>query len=173
MNRGRYTDSIHAFERALKLDPTYVEPRNYLAQMYSQKNILEAARLEFEKIVKTHPQRITELLKEIDQAQNQKNEAETATLLDTMIRLNAQLADTQYQLSKIYDRQGRTQEAKDLLEASVQSNPRQLEAQMKLGHLMAHLGNRIMAEEAYRAVLTIDPQNKEAQVEIWKLLNKN
>jgi hypothetical protein len=172
MNGGRYSDAIHAFERAIKLDSSYSEPKFYLKQMYSQKNILEAAEMEFEKTVKNHPERIDSLMKDLEEAQKDKDESKTVMLLDEMIHLNAKLADAQYQLSKIYDQQGRSQDAKSLLEASVRANPQQLEAQMRLGHTMARLGNRIKAEEAFRAVLSIDPQNKEAQVEIWKLLNK-
>ena len=168
----RYTDSIHSFERAAKIDPTYKEPRDWLAKIYSQKNILEAAKMDFEKLVKTGPERKQELMAGIDQAKKAQNEAKAAILLDELVRLDTALAGAQYQLSKIYDREGRSQEAKAYLEASLRSDPQQLEAQMALGHLMLRLGNRAKAQEAFRAVLGIDPQNKEAQIEIWKLLNK-
>lgn len=172
MEGGRYLDSIRAFERALLLDPSAGMAKKYLAQMYAQRNILEAARLDFEKTVRETPPQVEQLMDEMGAADKNKDESRVAALLDRIVHLNTQLAEAQYQLSKIYDQEGRSQEAKALLEASVQSNPRQLEAQLKLGHLMDRLGNRIRAEEAYRAVLTIDPQNKEAQVEIWKLLNQ-
>lgn len=172
MGQGRYPAAIHAFERASKLDPAFKEPKEYLAQMYSQKNILEAARMEFEETIHTHPRKISSLLGELDMAQKGKNEIKTVLILDQMIHLNSELADAEYQLSKIYDREGRAAESKSLLESSIKLNPQQLEAQMSLGQLMARMGNRIKAEEAFRAVLEIDPQNKPAQVEIWKLLNK-
>jgi tetratricopeptide (TPR) repeat protein len=172
MGQNRYSAAIHAFERSVKLDNSFQEPQNYLAQMYSKQNILEAARLEFEKTVKTQPQKISALMKELGDSENSKDETKTVALLDEMIHLNAELADAEYQLSKIYDQEGRSQDSKTLLESSVNLNPQQLEAQMTLGKLMARMGNRIKAEEAFRAVLEIDPQNKEAQVQIWKLLNK-
>jgi len=172
MNEGRYLTAIHAFERSVKLDPSYSEPQSYLAQIYSRQNILEAARLEFEKTIKTHPGKISELMKGIDLAQKTKDDVKTVGLLDEMIRLNTELADAQYQLSKILEKEGRSPEAKSLLESSLQLNPRQMEAQMTLGHLMVQLGNRIKAEDAFRSVLGLDSQNKEAQVELWKLLNK-
>ncbi len=172
LGQERYSEAIHAFERSVKLAPDFQEPQNYLAQMYSKQNILEAARLEFEKTVKTTPQKLDQLMKELEYAQKTQDDAGTVALLDQMIHLNSELADAEYQLSKIYGQEGRSEEAKALLESSVKLNPQQLEAQMTLGRLMAHLGNRIRAEEAFRAVLEIDPQNKQAQVEIWKLLNK-
>ena len=172
MNEGRYLTAIHAFERSVKLDPSYSEPQSYLAQIYSRQNILEAARLEFEKTIKTHPGKISELMKGIDLAQKTKDDVKTVGLLDEMIRLNTELADAQYQLSKILEKEGRSPEAKSLLESSLQLNPRHMEAQMTLGHLMVQLGNRIKAEDAFRSVLGLDSQNKEAQVELWKLLNK-
>ncbi|HJT25371.1 MAG TPA: tetratricopeptide repeat protein [bacterium] len=172
MGQGRYPAAIHAFERSVKLDPDFQEPQTFLAQMYSKQNILEAARLEFEKTVKTHPQKINALMKELAVAQEAKDEAKTAELLDEVVHLNSELADAEYQLSKIYDQEGRSQESKSLLESSLGLNPKQLEAQLTLGRLMARLGNRIKAEQAFRAVLEIDPQNKPAQVELWKLLNK-
>ena len=172
VGQSRYTAAIHAFERSVKLDPDFQEPQTLLAQMYSKQNILEAARLEFEKTVKDHPKRIEGLMKELSLSQEGKDEVKTAALLDEVIYMNSELADAEYQLSKIYDQEGRAQESKSLLESSISLNPKQLEAQMTLGKLMAHLGNRIKAEEAFRAVLEIDPQNKPAQVELWKLLNK-
>lgn len=172
MSQSHYSAAIHAFERSVKLDPTFQEPQSFLSQMYSKQNILEAARLEFEKIVKANPQKISALMKQMGELKDSRDESKTVELLDEMIHLNSELADGQYQLSKIYSQQGRSWESKSLLESSINLNPQQLEAQMTMGHLMARMGNRIKAEEAFRAVLEIDPQNKEAQVEIWKLLNK-
>jgi tetratricopeptide (TPR) repeat protein len=172
MDRGRYSESIHAFERAVKLDPDFQEPQSRLSMIYSQKNILEAARLQFEGVIKDNPGKIAELMREIDRAQMKKNEPETVSILDKIIQLNAGLANAQYQLSKVYDKQGRTQESKDLLEASVKLNPLQLEAQMRMGHLMERMGNKLKSIEAFQQVLMIDSQNKEAQVELWRLFNK-
>ena len=172
MEKGLYLASIHALDRALKLDPGYTEPQALLSKMYSQQNILEAAQLEFEKTIRTKPARLNQLIGELEEAQKEKNEVKSVTLLDEMIRLNTELADAQYQLSIIFNREGRAQEAKALLESSVRLNPKQIEAQLTMGRLMARMGSRIKAEEAYRAVLGINPENKEAQVELWKLLNK-
>jgi tetratricopeptide (TPR) repeat protein len=172
MASGHYSAAIHAFERAVKLDPSFAEPQACLSKMYSQQNIIEAAKLEFEKILKTHPGKIGERMKGLEDAQGAGDEVKTVMLLDEMVRLNAELADAQYQLSKIYEKLGRTRESKAMLESSVKLNPQQVEAQMTLGRLMAKMGNRIKAEEAFRAVLLINPENKEAQIEYWKLLNK-
>ncbi len=171
MGLGRYSDSIRAFDRSLKLDPSFQEPQTFLAQMYSQKNILEAAQLEFEKIIHVQPDKISVLMGRIEEAQKDKDESEIGLWLDQMIQLNSELANAEYQLSKIYEKEGRTQEAKTMLESSVNMNPQQLGAQITLGHLMKKLGNRIKAQEAFHSALVIDPQNKEAQVEYWKLLN--
>jgi tetratricopeptide (TPR) repeat protein len=171
MGLGRYSDSIHAFDRALKLDPSFQEPQTYLAQMYSQKNILEAAQLEFEKIIHVQPEKIAELMRNIEDAQKEKSDSKTVSLLDQMIQMNSELANAQYQLSKIYDKEGRSLESKMLLEASIKNNPQQLEAQLTLGHLMKQMGSRIKAQEAFHAAMVVDPQNKEAQIEYWKLLN--
>ncbi|HTC19307.1 MAG TPA: hypothetical protein VK859_00565, partial [bacterium] len=132
MGLGSYSDSIRAFDRSVKLDPSFQEPQAYLAQIYSQKNILEAAQLEFEKSISTQPEKIAGLMKGIEDAQKEMNESKTVSLLDQMIELNAELANAQYQLSKIYDKEGRVQEAKALLESSVNINPQQLEAQLTL-----------------------------------------
>jgi tetratricopeptide (TPR) repeat protein len=172
LGKGRYPAAIHAFERSVKLDLAFREPQTYLAQMFSKENILEAARLQFENTIKTHPQKISGLMRELEEAQKANDDGKTVTMLDQMIHLNADLADAEYQLSKIYEKEGRAKESKAMLESSLAMNPQQLEAQMSMGRLMARLGNRIKAESAFRAVLEIDPQNKEAQVEMWKLLNK-
>jgi tetratricopeptide (TPR) repeat protein len=171
MGLGRYSDSIRAFDRSVKLDPSFQEPQDFLAQIYSQKNILEAAQLEFEKIIHIQPEKISQLMAGIEAAQKEKDESKTGLLLDQMIQLNSELANAQYQLSKIYEKEGRAQEAKTLLESSVNMNPQQLGAQIALGHLMKKIGNRIKAQEAFHSALVIDPQNKEAQLEYWKLLN--
>jgi len=170
MGQSRYSDAIHAFERAVKLNPDFQEPQTYLTQMYTKENILEAAQLELEKAVKIDPQQINLLMKAVGEAQVSKDE--TAELLAQVVQLNTQLATAEYQLSKIYDKEGHASESKSLLESSLQLNPQQLDAQMTLGKLMEGMGNRLKAEQAFRAVLEIDPQNKPAQVELWKLLNK-
>jgi len=111
-------------------------------------------------------------MKDLEVAQKDGDELKIVRSLDEMIHLNSRLADAQFQLSVIYDRQGKFRESKVLLESSVASNPKLIEAQLTLGRLMAKAGNRIKAEDAFRAVLGVNQENKEAQVELWKLLNK-
>jgi tetratricopeptide (TPR) repeat protein len=171
LEQGRYTDAIRAYDRAARLDPLDRGSMDQLALIYSQHNLLEAAQLDYEKILKTHPPAIEQMMKALDNAQAAKDEAKAADCLGQWVKLNAELADAQYQLSKIYEHQGRAKEAKALLEASVQVNPKQVEAQLTLGHFMEKSNERAKAEEAFRSVLLVDPQNKEAQVELWKLLN--
>ncbi len=168
----RYSEAIHAYDRAARLDPLDLNTMAVLDQIYSQHNLLEAAQIECEATIKNHPQAIEQMMKSLDAAQSQKNETLAADDLGQLVKLNAELAEAQYQLSKIYNQQGRTAEAKSLLEASIQINPKQIEAQMDLGRSMEDEGDWEQAEEAFRSVLTVDPQNKPAQVELWKLLNK-
>jgi len=172
MTQQRYTEAIHAYDRAAKLDPLDQSAMAVLSQIYSQHNILEAAQLDYEAVVKSHPQQIDQVMKSLDEAQSRKDETKAADDLGQLVKLNTELAEAQYQLSKIYGQQGRTQEANALLEASVQVDPKQVEAQMALGHFLEKTGEWDKAEEAFRSVLTVDSQNKEAQVELWKLLNK-
>jgi tetratricopeptide (TPR) repeat protein len=154
------------------LDPNREEPRALLDQIYSQNNVIEAARLEMEKTVKDHPARIRTLMALLEEAQKKGDEPRTVALLDEMIRLNSELSDAEYHLSLIYDKLGYPEKAKAMLEASVQLNPQKVDAQLRYGKWMEKLGNRLNAEEAFRSVLGVDPVNKEAQVELWKLLNQ-
>lgn len=170
--RNHYASAIRAFERAVNLNGGFDEPRKTLAQIYSQQNILEAARLELEKTVKQHPIQIAGLMLQLDKAKREKDDSRTVQLLDDMIRLNNELSDAQYHLSLVYEKEGRLAESKSLLESSVKLNPQRVESQLTYGRLMARMGNRIKAEEAFRSVLEVDPVNKEAQVELWKLLNQ-
>jgi hypothetical protein len=172
MAMERYSDAIHVYDRALRLDPSFVEPKATLERIYAQKNILEAAELDFERIIKVHPSEMARVTKGLAQAQKDRDEAASMGYLDQMIRLNAALADAQYQLSKIYEQRGRSDEARKLLRASVELDPQQADAQMAMGRYLAKTGNRLEAERAFRAVLIIEPQNKSAQIELWKLLNK-
>lgn len=171
MDRGRYSEAIRAFDRSLKLDPGFQDPQDHLAWLYSQRNMLEAAQLEFEKTLKDHPARIAEVMRQLDGVRASNQEQRTMELLDRLIFLNGELANSQYQLSRIYDKEGRGPEAKELLEASLNLNPKQLSAQLTLGRLMKKAGNRVRAQEAFHAALVLDPENKEAQVEYWKILN--
>jgi tetratricopeptide (TPR) repeat protein len=172
LSQNKFSQSIKALERSANLDPGRNEPRALLSQIYSQNNVLEAARLEMEKTVKEHPARIRTLMGLVEEAQKVGNESKTVALLDEMIRLNSELSDAEYHLSLIYDKLGYPEKAKTLLEASVELNPQKVDAQMRYGKWMAKLGNRLNAEEAFRSVLAVDPVNKEAQVELWKLLNQ-
>jgi len=172
MAHQRYSEAIHAYDRAARLDPLDPTTVAALAQIYSQHNLLEAAQIECEATIKNHPLEIDQMMKSLDAAQSQKDETLAADDLGQLVKLNAELAEAQYQLSKIYNQQGRTIEGKALLEASIQINPKQIEAQLDLGHSMEDAGDWVKAEEAFRSVLTVDPQNKEAQVELWKMLNE-
>jgi tetratricopeptide (TPR) repeat protein len=173
MEQERYSDAIHAFDRAVRLDPSLDEPRDMLSRIYSERKILEAAELDFERVIKDRPAELADVMDKLAQAQKDRDEAASMRYLEEMIRSNARLADAQYQLSKIYEERGRSKEAKALLRASVELNPQQIGAQMAMGHYLAKIGKRLEAEQAFRAVLIIDPQNKQAQVEIWKLLNQS
>lgn len=155
-----------------RLDPSDQSVLADLNQIYSRQNILEAAQIDYEGVIKSHPQQIDQIMKALESAQFRRDETEASDDLGQLVKLNAELADAQYQLSKIYNQQGRTLEAKALLEASVQVNPKQIGAQLALGHSLEKTGDWNQAEEAFRSVLTVNPQNKEAQVELWKLLNK-
>ncbi len=169
---GQYSAAIRSFERSAHLNPGDPEPRKSLFGIFAQQNIMEAARLDFEKTIKEHPARIEGLMRQLEQTKNNQDEVQTVLLLDQMIKLNQELSDAQFHLAMIYEKQGNISESKSLLESSVKLNPQRLDAQLTLGHLMAKLGNRIKAEEAFRSVLGLDPQNKEAQKELWKLLNQ-
>jgi len=172
MGQQRYSEAIHAYDRAARLDPLDQEVLTTLSKIYSQHNILEAAQLDYEAIVKSHPKQIDQMMKSLDEAQKQGDETKATDDLGQLVKLNNELAEAQYQLSKIYNQQGRAEEAKKLLEASVQVNPKQVEAQMALGYSMQKAGDWAKAEEAFRSVIAVDTQNKEAQVQLWKLLNK-
>jgi Tfp pilus assembly protein PilF len=172
LDQQQYSEAIHAYDRAARLDPSDQGAIAALAQIYSQHNILEAAQIDCETIIKTHPQQIDQMMKSLDDAQSRKDETLAADDLGQIVKLNDELAEAQYQLSRIYSQQGRTQEAKSLLEASIQIDPKQVEAQLALGHSLEETGEWAKAEEAFRSVITVDPQNKEAQIELWKLLNK-
>jgi tetratricopeptide (TPR) repeat protein len=172
LSQNSFSLSIKTLERSANLDPNREEPRALLDQIYSQNNVIEAARLEMEKTVKDHPGRIRTLMALLEEAQKKGEEPRTVALLDEMIRLNSELSDAEYHLSLIYDKLGYPEKSKVMLEASVQLNPQKVDAQLSYGKKMARLGNRLNAEEAFRSVLAVDPVNKEAQVELWKLLNQ-
>src|SRR5208282_4873622 len=82
--QNRFSLAIKSLERSANLDPARNEPRALLAQIYSQNNVLEAARLEMEKTVKEHPARIRALMSLVEEAQKDKDEAKTVNLLDGM-----------------------------------------------------------------------------------------
>jgi tetratricopeptide (TPR) repeat protein len=168
---GRSTQAIQAFERSVKLDPEYAEPQMQLSDLYAKGNILEAARLEFEKVLKGHPVLIAQKVKALEKEGGMEG-PRVAGRLDELIRLNGELAEAQFQLYRILEKQGRGGEARALLEAAARSNPKRIEVQLVLGRQMVKAGNAVKAEEAFRAVLLVDPQNKEAQKELWKLLNR-
>ncbi len=174
LGQRQYSAAIRSYERALSLDPNDTISKQSLALIYTQDNLLEAARMDFEKIVKTYPARIKEVMGEMDQnkMKNGANDAAVLDLLNETVRLNSVLADAQYHLGQLYEKDGNVKAAQNLLESAVRMNPQRLESQMALALLMEKTGNRQEAEEALRGVLKIDPQNKEAQTELWKLLNK-
>jgi tetratricopeptide (TPR) repeat protein len=175
LKQRQYSAAIRTYERALSLDPDDNVSKQSLALIYTQDNLLEAARMDFEKIVKTYPTRIKEVMGEMDRTKmkNGANDAVVLNLLNETIRLNRVLADAQYHLGQLYEKDGNEKAAQNLLEAAVRMNPQRLESQMALGLLMEKMGNREEAEEDLRGVLKIDPQNKQAQTELWKLLNKS
>jgi len=171
MDQGRYSEAIRSFDRALKLDPGFKEAQDHLAWLYSQKNMLEAAQLDFEATLKSHPAQIADLMRQLESSKASGQETRTVELLDRIIHLNTELANSQYQLSRIYDKEGRAADARVLLEASVVLNPKQLEVQLSLGRLMKNMGDKLRAREAFHEALVLDPLNKEAQLEYWKSLN--
>jgi tetratricopeptide (TPR) repeat protein len=175
LSRRQYSAAIRGYERALSLDPDDSVSKQSLALIYTQDNLLEAARMDFEKIVKTYPARLKQVMGEMDRVKtrNGENDAQVISLLNETVRLNSVLADAQYHLGELYQKEGNVKAAQNLLESAVRMNPQRLESQMALGLLMEQTGNRQQAEEALRGVLKIDPQNKQAQTELWKLLNKS
>jgi Flp pilus assembly protein TadD len=175
LGQRQYSAAIRSYERALSLDPNDTVSKQSLALIYTQDNLLEAARMDFEKIIKTYPARIKEVMGEMDRNKMKTgaNDAVVLDLLNETVRLNSVLADAQYHLGQLYEKDGNVKAAQNLLESAVRMNPQRLESQMALGLLMEKTGNREEAEEALRGVLKIDPQNKEAQTELWKLLNKS
>jgi tetratricopeptide (TPR) repeat protein len=167
-----YAAAIRVFERASKLDPSYSDPRDALDRIYSQHNILGAARLSFESAIKTLPARIQGLNADLERLRKGGNPSEIVRVVDEMIRANTELSDAQYQLGLLYEKEGRLRDSKSLLESSKKLNPKRVESQMALARLIERMGNRLKAEEAYRSVLMMEPENKEAQKELWRLLNK-
>ncbi len=169
---AKYSLSIRSYERAVKLNPEDAAPREALAAMYKEKRILEAARMEFEKILKGHPAQIELWMRRVGQYGRGGSNPRILEALDEVIRLNVELSDAQYHLGLIYEREGKTRESQILLESAAKLAPQRIEVQMELGRQMLRAGNRPRAEEAFRAVLNIDPENKEAQKQLWKILNR-
>ena len=62
----RYSEAIHAYDRAARLDPLDQSVNAALALIYSQHNILEATQIDCENIVKSHPQQIDQMMKSLD-----------------------------------------------------------------------------------------------------------
>ncbi|HVM31547.1 MAG TPA: tetratricopeptide repeat protein [bacterium] len=174
LNQKQYSAAIRTYERALSLDPEDGVAKQSLALIYTQDNLLEAARMDFLHIVRTYPARIKQVMGEMDRVKlkNGANDAQVLALLNETVRLNSLLADAQYHLGQLYEKDGNLKAAGDMLQSAVRMNPQRVETQMALGLLMEQVGNPGQAEDAFRGVLKIDPQNKQAQAELWKLLNK-
>ncbi len=169
---GRTTLAIRSYERAAKVDPSFEAPREALARLYTEEKVLEAARMDFTKVLKDHPALIRSWMEKVGEFGKDGKDPRVLKALDEVIRLNVELSDAHYHLGILYRREGRDEEAAKLIESAVTLAPQRVEAQMELGRLMLRAGNRVKAEAAFRAVLGVDPQNKEAQRQLWRLLNR-
>jgi tetratricopeptide (TPR) repeat protein len=169
---GRHATAIRSYERAARLDPDLEEPREALARLYTEGRVLEAARMEFTRIVKGHPARIEEWMRRAGEIRKGGDDPRVIEALDAILRLDGELSDAQYHLGLLLQREGKSEEAGKLFEAAAARAPRRVEVQMELGRQMLRVGNRVKAEEAFRAALGVDPQNKEAQRQLWRLLNR-
>ncbi|MGH7738874.1 MAG: tetratricopeptide repeat protein, partial [bacterium] len=170
----KYSGAIRTYERVLELNPDDSTAKTALAQIYTQHNLLEAARLDFTRIDKTYPTRIRKIMAQMDRmkVKNGANDAEVLNLLNETVRLSTVLADAKYHLGQLYEKDGNMTEAKKMLQSAVRMNPQRLEAQVALGLLMEKTGDRQDAEAALREALQINPVDKTVQAELWKLLNK-
>jgi len=167
---GRYPPAVRAFERSLDLHPDLEGSRVALDRLYTEKDMLEAAKLQFEKTAKTLPAR----LQTLDQALASPKTplSKRPDLLEEKGRLSTDLADALQHLGVIYDKQGRYDDSRKALEGAMKWKPDEVRSRLELARLFLKVGNKAGAEAAFKAVLQADQENKEAQAELWKLLNQ-
>jgi len=167
---GRYPPAVRAFERSLTLQPDFEGSRVALNRLYTEKEMLEAARLQFEKTAKILPTS----LQILDQALASPKTplSKRPELLEEKGRLSTELADALRHLGVIYDKQGRYDDSRKALEGAVKWKPDEIQSRLELARLFMKVGNKVGAEASFKAVLQVDQENKEAQAELWKLLNQ-
>jgi tetratricopeptide (TPR) repeat protein len=141
-----------------------------LERLYSEKSMVEAARLQFEKAARQDPQRLQVLDKIL--SSGRLSATDRTERLAEKAKLTEDLYDALHHLGVIYTRMGRFDDSQKVLEEAVKWKPGGAATQIELAKLFLRMGNRTKAQSAFRAALVADPVNKEAQAELWKLLNR-
>lgn len=155
----RYAESILHYEKALQLEPGYVEARFNLANSYKRMNNVSQAVKQLELVVASSPsfleawQNLALCRLDADNPEGAAEALEQVLLIDpTCTRSRADLGAVLIEL-------GRYREALDCFEKVLLVDPDNAGILNSKGNVLQNIDDIDAAEECYRRILTRDPEN--------------
>ncbi|MGF1491025.1 MAG: tetratricopeptide repeat protein [Microcoleaceae cyanobacterium] len=164
--RQQWTETMHAYVRAMELQPTWAEPYLYLARLYRNVGWLDEAITFYQKALKLHPQPPQELYYALGEALSQKGEYTQAIhFYRQAIALNPQYVRAYLGWAVVLNQQGQNDEAITVLEKLIRRMPGAVEAYNTLGCLLLKQGQLAKAQAMFQEGLQQRPS--------WALLYNN
>jgi tetratricopeptide (TPR) repeat protein len=156
-NEGKLREGVRELEKALEMNPSYVEPLALLASIDARQQRLGAAlsrvQDQMAKIDATGQHQF--LLGQLYAASNQMDYAEVA--YRKAVELDPNLNAAYAQLAQIYVRTNRIDEALAEMEKGLQHNPKNVPVMMMKGMLQHQKGAIADAQVTYEGLLGINP----------------
>ena len=161
--------AIQSFEKAINIQPRYVNAYNNLGNLYYESGKLEKAEAFFKKAIEINPKYFQAYnnLGNVYSDMGKKDEA--IALYEKVLELNPEDPDAYFNLGNVYKGKGRTEEAISAFRKVIDINPRDAKALSNLGALYAIRGAREEAIASFNMAIQVDKKYAPAYFNLCRL----
>ena len=172
--RGMMDDAFRNFQKALALDPNFVDAHHNMGVMLGERNEINEAIAHYRKALEIKPDHL-ESRNNLGVALLKQDKTQEA--IDHLIkarRIDPNYAPTHYNLGVAHSRQSRIHEALESYANALKINPTDSNTHVKMGDALLMLGKPDQAVTYFKTALRLDPDNAEAYLYLGsQLLNQD
>jgi len=167
----RLSDAVHAYRRAVELEPEYADAHNNLGNALRESGDAASALTSCARAIELRPGS-AEAYNNLANALKDLGELDAAILAyGKAIGLNASFAEAHLNLGVALQTKGHSEAALECLRESVRLAPQLAAAHEKLAGVLMHRGDIAAAIDAHRRVVELTPESAQAHNTLGNVLN--
>jgi tetratricopeptide (TPR) repeat protein len=172
LGQGRLEEGVAQLQKALAINPKYLEAHNSLGAAYQMQGKLDAAVAEYQATIRIKPDFAPAHCNLGALLHRQGKLQKAAEHFETALRVNPDYSKARNNFGALLRQQDRLDDAADQLEAAIRIDPQLAEAHYNLGLVRARQGRHGQAQGHFEQALRVKPSYAPARVELARQLQQ-